>query len=354
MSVTKTDGVTTAPAPAEPIEPAEPAAATATTPRRRPLRTFTHLADLPRKPTRYDIATTALDFHRGGAYALELPLSAWNRQHRAGSPLQSGAWEAFADPRQTDYTAYVRLQQAQEAHVDGVLRSIEESNYDRDLPAAAHALYERLVTPLRFAFHGFQMVAAYVGQMAPQSRIIIAGLLQAADETRRIQRIAYRMAQIRLVRPDFGARSLTIWQDDPVWQPLRELVERLLVTYDWGEAVVALNVCAKPVLDDLFMVQLPLAARQRGDFLFGQIASSLARDCEWHRQWTASLLALALPGTETVRSAVERWVEAWWPRAARAAAAFRGALGADGAALVEASQGRGLAFLDQLGLRRPA
>ncbi|HVR60576.1 MAG TPA: toluene hydroxylase [Polyangia bacterium] len=348
MSAAKTDGEAAAP------EPEAPAAAAPAPPRRRPLRTFAHLADLPRKPTRYDVATTALDFHRGGAFALELPLSAWNRQYRAGSPLQSGVWEAFADPRQTDYTAYVRLQQAQEAHVDGVLRSIEESNYDRDQPAAAHALFERLVTPLRFACHGLQMVAAYVGQMAPQSRIVIAALLQAADETRRIQRIAYRMAQIRLARPDFGARSLAIWQDDPVWQPLRELVERLLTTYDWGEAMVALNVCAKPVLDDLFMVQLPIAARERGDFLLGQITSSLARDCEWHRQWTAALLALALPGTESVRSAVEGWVDAWWPRTARAATAFRGALGPDGGALVEASQNRGLAFLDQLGLRRPA
>jgi toluene monooxygenase system protein E len=28
------------------------------------------------------------------------------------------------------------------------------------------------------------------------------------------------------------------WEQDPRWQPLRQFVERLLVTYDWGEALL--------------------------------------------------------------------------------------------------------------------
>ncbi|MEA2699607.1 MAG: toluene monooxygenase system protein [Myxococcales bacterium] len=333
----------------------------------RPLKTYSHLADLPRKPSRYDVATTALHYRVSHpSFEVDVPIAAWYRQHQQGSLLQSAQWETFVDPRQTDYTAYVRLQQGQEAHVDGVLRSIEESNYDRDLPAAAHALTERLLTPLRYPFHGLQMVAAYVGQMAPASRITIAALLQAADESRRIQRVAYRMAQIRLVRPSFGDHSLQAWQEDPVWQPLRELVERLLVTFDWGEAFVALNVCVKPLLDDLFLAQLPLAARRREDYLLSQIFSSLSRDCDWHQQWTAALMAVALPATTTEedrpdgdpragnRPAVENWVSVWWPRAVRAAEAFRAALGESGGGMIDASKGRALAFIDRLTLRRPS
>ncbi|HEX3695790.1 MAG TPA: toluene hydroxylase [Polyangia bacterium] len=316
-----------------------------------PLKTYAHLADLPRKPSRYDIATSALDYRGSRPFAVNVPLGDWYRRHQQESPLATADWATFADPRQTDYTAYVRLQQAQEAHVDGVLRSMEESHYDQDQPAAAHALLERALTPLRYVFHGFQMVAAYVGQMAPVSRITIAALLQAADETRRIQRIAYRMAQVRLQRPSFGDGSLAAWQEDPTWQPLRELVERLLVAYDWGEAFVALNVCAKPLLDDLFMVQLPLLAKERGDFLLGQIASSLNRDCDWHRQWTASLLAVALRASPANRAAVERWREIWWPRALLAAEALVPLLGDGGAALVAASRERALGFIDRLELR---
>src|SRR5258708_13886731 len=99
------------------------------------------------------------------------------------------------------------------------------------------------------------------------------------------------MAQVRALQPDFGVHSLTSWQDDPAWQPLRELTERLLTTYDWGEAFVALNLCAKPLLDDLFMTQLPLLAKDRADFLFGQIPPSLPRSGRRHRQWTPARLA---------------------------------------------------------------
>ena len=48
------------------------------------------------------------------------------------------------------------------------------------------------------------MLAAYVGQMAPSGRITIACALQAADEMRRVHRLAYRMALLRRLRPDFG------------------------------------------------------------------------------------------------------------------------------------------------------
>ena len=63
---------------------------------------------------------------------------------------------------------------------------------------------ERLLPPLRYLYHGLQMLAAYVGQMAPSGRITIAAALQAADEMRRVQRIAYRMAMLRRLRPGFG------------------------------------------------------------------------------------------------------------------------------------------------------
>src|SRR5260370_16200 len=64
------------------IQRSEPAPA-------RPLRTYAHLVDLPRKPTRYDIATSALDFHAGSGDAAALPMGDGNRQDRAGSPLHA-------------------------------------------------------------------------------------------------------------------------------------------------------------------------------------------------------------------------------------------------------------------------
>ena len=75
-------------------------------------------------------------------------------------------------------------------------------------------------------------------------------------------------------------------EEDPRWQPLRQYVERLLVTYDWGEAFVALNLVLKPMIDDLFLKRTSDLALGQDDHLLGQILYSLGEDSDWHRRWS--------------------------------------------------------------------
>ena len=93
---------------------------------------------------------------------------------------------------------------------------------------------DRWYSPLRYPVHGLQMLAAYLAQMAPASRITNCAAFQAADEVRRLQRIAYRTVQLN--GPPFDAetarRQQAAWEDTAAFQPLRELVERALITYD--------------------------------------------------------------------------------------------------------------------------
>jgi toluene monooxygenase system protein E len=230
--------------------------------------------------------------------------------------------ERFVDPRQTTYAKYTELSSAREAHVDGVLQSIEDTGYDRSLGEPWLEKLASVLGPLRFPVHGFQMIAAYVGQMAPSGRIVVTAAFQTADELRRIQRIAYRIGQLRSIDPGFAENARNEWQTDERWQPLRETVERCMVTYDWAEALVALNVCIKPVMDELFMVQVPRAAKRHGDALLGQIFGSLEEDCRWHRDWTIALLEVALQEDQHNRGVVEDWVRKWTGPALRAASAL--------------------------------
>lgn len=291
----------------------------------RPLKTYSHLAGARRVPSEYEIATTRLLYQPQRGFEVDVPLADWYRRHQQGSALRCADWEAFADPRATTYTAYTALQSRQEAHAEGLLRSIDERDYDAALPAPARELVVRLLSPLRFAVHGLQMVAAYVGQLAPASRIAIAAMLQAADELRRLQRIAYRVAQLRRADArleDADARGRALWQRDPAWQPLRRLIERLLVTWDWGEALVALNVCTKPLLDEAVLVGFAAAARQAGDYLLGELFFSLKGDCLWHAAWTEALLATAVRQRPENDEVIAGWRQAWAPVAEAAVAAL--------------------------------
>src|SRR5579863_1811445 len=200
------------------------------------LRTYWHLDELHRKPSDYEVASTRLLWHPAAGLEVQTPLAEWFRKYQSGSPFVLADAERFADPRETTYTSYTSIQKDREIYVDGLLRSMEEPEYDRSLSPAWLSTLSKVLVPLRYPAHGLQMAAAYLGHVAPGGRIVIAALFQAADEIRRIQRLAYRQALLRSTRPGFGAEGKQAWEADPLWQPLRRLVEELLVAYDWGES----------------------------------------------------------------------------------------------------------------------
>jgi toluene monooxygenase system protein E len=286
-------------------------------------KTYWHLLSQKRMPNEYEIVTSKLlcftgEGFTGKRFELDVPLQPWYKQHQQGSPFTCSSWEKFRDPRETTYTKYTELQREKEVFVDGILDEIEVTGYDREISPTWLPALSRFVAPLRYPVHGFQMLAAYVGHTAPSGRISITGALQAGDEMRRVQRIAYRIRQLQLAFPGFGEDSKAIWQDDPVWQPLREGIEKLLIAYDWGESFTGLNLVMKPMVDRLLMKHLSDLALQQGDYLLGQIFYSLDEDCQWHRQWSRALVRMAIEDNPQNVAVLQGWVNKWYSLAVRA------------------------------------
>jgi len=287
-----------------------------------PLKTYSHLQPLKRKPTEYDIVASKLLYYVGRDFEVNVPITDWYRRCQSGSGFVCSDWELFRDPRETTYTKYTELQKRKEIYVDGLLDSIDETGYDEKLPEAWVRTLSHLLGPVRYPVHGLQMAAAYVGQMAPSGRITIAALCQTADEVRRVQRLAYRMRQLQRLVPAFGSDSKALWQDDGHWQPLREGIEKLLVTYDWGEAFVALNLVLKPFFDELFLIWLGRVAEGAGDPLLACILGSLNEDATWHRDWSRSLVRTAVADRAENAGVLLTWQEGWHPIASRAVSAL--------------------------------
>jgi toluene monooxygenase system protein E len=293
-------------------------------------KTYWHLMQQKRMPSEYEIVTSKLLCYTGEGFTgkrfeLDVPLQDWYQRYQQQSPLTCTSWEKFRDPRETTYTKYTELQREKEIFVDGILEEIEITAYDGQIrPAWLHVL-SRVVSPFRYPGHGFQMLASYVGQMAPSGRITITAALQAADEMRRVQRIAYRVRQLQRLYPGFAMDSKNLWQTDPLWQPLREAVEKLLTAYDWAESFVGLNLVLKPIVDELFMKHLSDLALSEDDYLLGQIFYSLNEDCQWHRQWSRALVGMAIDDTPHNKDVIQGWIAKWYPFALGAAEAFASA-----------------------------
>ena len=135
--------------------------------------------------------------------------------------------------------------------------------------------------PLRFPLHVLQMTGLYVGQMAPSAFIINCANFQAADEMRRIQRLAYLTKLLANAHGDDIAATATArdpWEAGAAWQPLREVLERMLAVYDWGEAFVVLNLVVKPAIDALVNDSLAALAARNGDEFLALLLAEFQRD----------------------------------------------------------------------------
>ena len=286
--------------------------------------------DFPRSYREAELVST--DLHYNYPMRFELPAAnpvvAWYYRYREGSALRARDWERFSDPRRTTYRAYTVLQDGREDVVDGLLREVDDTGYDRDLDQEWVRFLDRWYAPLRFPVHGLQMLAAYVAQMAPASRVTNCAAFQSADELRRVQRIAYRTVQLSGPPFEIGtARHQAAWEDAEAFQPLRELIERALVAYDWGEAFTVTNLVIKPRIDRLVNQEIAgTLATANGDPILASIHFSLDEDARWHRAWTTALLRHLIEDTPANAEVVSGWIGKWSPLAARALEAFAGTL----------------------------
>lgn len=318
-----------------------------------PLKTYSHLAGKRRVPSEYEIVSTALLYHPARGFEVNVPARRWYEQHQRGGRLRCDNWDQFEDPRATTYPRYTALQARQEANLDGVLRSWLATEHDPARAAVWRETFLRTLAPLRFALHGFQMMAAYVGQMAPSGRLAMTALFQTADQMRRVHRIALHLGLLRKAHPWTEEPGRAAWQSDPAWQPLRRVLEQALVAYDWGESLVALNLCLAPVVEGLFFTELAPILREQRDFPVAEALSSFAEDSGWHQAWTAALVALAVREEPENAAVIQAWIDHWHPRACQAVSAAAPLLGGVGPAAADRALGRARAGLEKLGMRAP-
>jgi hypothetical protein len=283
-------------------------------PRRSPLKTWSAFGNLGRRPSEYEIVT-----HKMNHTLRDIPLelgpdchgNLWLKRHRDGVTLRVQDWNAFRDPDQLTYRKYVTCQDKSETYLDGVIQEFAriggaESGAD---------LLQTCLTPSRYLAHGLQIMSAYLQQMAPSSYVGNCAAFQTADQLRRVQRVAYRTKQLDRAYPErmFGTTERIAWERLAQWQGLRKGIERLLVTFDWDDVFVGLNLVVKPLADELTLRQFAIMARHLNAELDAIIADNLFLDAERSRRWSAALTRFAIADDRANRKHLDALVAKWRP-----------------------------------------
>ena len=298
----------------------------------KPLKTWSHLAARRRKPSEYEIVSTNLHYttdNPDAPFELDpnMGMALWFKTNRNASPLTHPDWNAFRDPEEIVYRTYNMLQDGQETYVYGLFDQFSARGHDAMLEKTWAGSLARLYTPARYLFHTLQMGSAYLTQIAPASTISNCATYQAADSLRWLTHTAYRTKELSKTFGDIGLGTdeRGYWETDKAWQGFRELAEKALIAYDWGESFVALNLVLRPAVEETVLRALGNAGRHNGDTLLGLLTDAQLADAQRHRRWATALVKMALEqeGNHAVLSA---WVAKWAPLGDAAIDAYCAAL----------------------------
>ncbi len=298
------------------------------------MKTWSKLAKNKRRPSEYEIVTTNLQTrhrHRNSAYELSpapgLAMNEWYRKNVFDSPLQHDDWEEFRDPDALIYRVYTRSQDNQEEYIDGLLNEHNAIGHDEDLPPEWLDTLEKLYTPRRYLQAALQMCASYLVQIAPASTITACAGFQEGDEFRWLQRIAYRTQELKITHPNrgFGHTERNNWERQPALQGLRELMEKALIAYDYGESFVAVNLVAKTAADET-LHELGATARRFGDPLLTALVDNQLRDSDRSRRWSAGLVKFCTAAKDENKVVLQGWIDKWLPLATKAITTYCAAL----------------------------
>ena len=326
------------------------------TPPEKPLKTWSHLSGQRRRPSEYEVVSTRLHYHtRDPERVWELdpniPMAKWYQENCGGSDLQHEDWDVYRDPDEMIYRTYNIVQDGQEHYVNGLFDQFNERGHDLMLESGWVDFLSVAYTPARYLFHGLQMGSAYISQLAPASTISNCATYTTADHLRWLTHTAYRTRELANAYADrgFGEAERSHWENDPCWQGFRELTEKALVAWDWGESFAAIMLVLKPAVEAGVFEALGDVARANDDTLLGLLTQAQTRDAERHRRWSNALVKTALTNNAN-RVVLGRWIEKWVPLADAAIDNYCANFPGDGAQSATQAKARSARLRDEFEL----
>lgn len=322
-----------------------------------------------KKPTDYQVVTYALSYwtdplspnfiYNKGPFELgtEHVTQKWYKHFVFNSPFvkplfQKRQWHDYEDPYKLVYWTYNSMADDNETYLDKLYEEIVRSKYDWNLNEDVLNIYRDIYDPLRYVWHIFQMESAYLAGLAPTSSIINVFIFMAMDQMRRVQRIAQRIKMLDVVYPTYGfaRESRKLWEESPIFQPAREVLERMLVAYDWGEALTAFGLNVKFTMEELLLLHLPNRMAKMGDDMQLHISRSFYSDAIRHRNQIAEIYRLALQREPTLKSVVIEYMDKWYSESYKALEGFKQTFGNEYDKVIEEIKKEHKKYLEGIGI----
>jgi propane 2-monooxygenase small subunit len=184
---------------------------------------------------------------------------------------------------------------------------------------------ERHVGAWAHAEHGIGLYVYTPAQRdAPTNMINNALAVGAAHKLRLAQDlILYNLDLSESLEGFEGSAHRDAWQSDPVWQGVRENVERLTATRDWAEAFFATALVFEPLVGELFRSHFVMqVAAPQGDYVTPAVMGTGEADVAREQRGARHLFELLLSDPQHAgenRALLQQWLSKWVPLSVTAA-----------------------------------
>jgi propane monooxygenase small subunit len=287
-------------------------------------RSFNYFTPRKRRATVYEDVTVdvqpdpARHLTQGWVYEFANGIGGYPEEWTA---LKSSNWHEFLDPNEEwEQTIYRNNANV----VRQISQNIEHGRTAHVFQAMNRAwvkVLERHVFAWAHVEHGLGLHVYTPAQRdAPTNMINNAMAVGALHKLRFAQDlILYNLALSEEVDGFEGSLHKQTWQEDPIWQPTRELVERLTGIRDWGEALFATTIVFEPLVGELFRSGFVMqAAAPQGDFVTPTIMGAGESDAAREQRGARALFQMLSNDEahgEANRETMQRWLEEWTPPA---------------------------------------
>jgi phenol/toluene 2-monooxygenase (NADH) P1/A1 len=283
----------------------------------QPIRqTFSHIArrmGADKPASRYQEATLDLqpevNFHYRPLWQPEFEL-----YDKARTAIRMNDWYAFKDPRQYYYGAYTiarsRQQETMEKNIDFVTRRGLLSTLTDEQKQSIAAI----MVPLRHVEWAANTNNCYVTAYGWGTAITQATMYHSMDRLG----LAQYLSRIGLLLDGNQGTLLTEgkerWMGDPAWQPMRRLVEDVMVVQDWFETFTAQNAVLDGLLYPLVYRHIDARLSARCGAGIGMINEFAIAWFDETSRWIDATLKTAAAESPENAALIAQWIATWRTR----------------------------------------
>lgn len=243
--------------------------------------------------------------------------------------LRSSNWHAFLDPNeeweQTIYRNNANVVRQISQNLANAKAARAFANWNRGWVQVV----ARHVGAWAHVEHGIGMHVYLPAQRDAPTNMINNALSVASAHKLRFGQdlILYNLDLSEEIDGFDGEAHKDAWDNDAIWQGVRENVEGITGVRDWAQAFFASAVVFEPLVGELFRSEFVMqAAAPQGDFvtptLMGAGESDTARDARVARALFGMLSQDEKFGEQN-RATMQGWLEEWTPRSIAAARALQ-------------------------------